>query len=175
MSNDLNPIKTDVALIKNDLKNIERFFDKVDEAMEQMISISQDIAVQQSVLESFERKLTAVEEKLDTQSRVAIESRFAFKEELDDHKYRFKQAMNDGMGDAQIAHQAHNDKLREWMDDSRERTLRAITTLSKELDIKIEEQEKRLRGLENLKYYMLGAVAIAAAAGHYIIDMVTGK
>lgn len=175
VSDDLNPIKTDVALIKNDLKNIERFFDKVDEAMDQMVSISQDIAVQQSVLESFERKLTTLEEKLDTQSRVAIESRFAFKEELDDHKYRFKQAMTDGMGDAQTAHQEHNEKLRVWMDDSRERTLRAITTLSKEFDLKLEDQEKRLRGLENLKYYMLGAVALATAAGNYIIDMMTGK
>ena len=93
MSDELNPIKTDIALIKNDLKNIERFFDKVDEAMDQMVSLSQDIAVQQKVLETFESKLNNVEHKIDTQSRVAIESRFAFKEELDDHKYRFNQAM----------------------------------------------------------------------------------
>ena len=175
VSDELNPLKTDIALIKNDLKNIERFFDKVDEAMEQMVSLSQDIAVQQKVLETFESKLDSVETKLDTQSRVAIESRFAFKEELDDHKYRFKQAMNEGMGDAQTAHQEHNEKLREWMEGSRERTLVAITALTKEFDMKIEEQEKRLRGLENLKYYMLGAVAIATAAGNYIIDMMTGK
>ena len=61
------------------------------------------------------------------------------------------------------------------MEGSRERTLVAITTLTKEFDIKIDEQEKRLRGLENLKYYMLGAVAIATAAGNYMIDMMTGK
>jgi|TARA_B110000259_G_scaffold55583_1_gene65462 septal ring factor EnvC (AmiA/AmiB activator) len=175
VSDELNPIKTDIALIKNDLKNIERFFDKVDEAMDQMVSLSQDIAVQQKVLETFESKLNNVEHKIDTQSRVAIESRFAFKEELDDHKYRFNQAMTKGMADAQAAHQEHNEKLRTWMEGSRERTLVAITTLTKEFDIKIDEQEKRLRGLENLKYYMLGAVAIATAAGNYMIDMMTGK
>jgi len=175
VSDELNPIKTDIALIKNDLKNIERFFDKVDEAMDQMVSLSQDIAVQQKVLETFESKLNNVEHKIDTQSRVAIESRFAFKEELDDHKYRFNLAMTKGMADAQAAHQEHNEKLRTWMEGSRERTLVAITTLTKEFDIKIDEQEKRLRGLENLKYYMLGAVAIATAAGNYMIDMMTGK
>lgn len=175
MSDELNPIKTDIALIKNDLKNIERFFDKVDEAMDQMVAISQDIAVQQQVLETFESKLNKVESKIDNSARVAIESRFAFKEELDDHKYRFNLAMTKGMADAQAAHQEHNEKLRTWMEGSRERTLVAITTLTKEFDIKIDEQEKRLRGLENLKYYMLGAVAIATAAGNYMIDMMTGK
>jgi len=175
VSDELNPIKTDIALIKNDLKNIERFFDKVDEAMDQMVAISQDIAVQQQVLETFESKLNKVESKIDNSARVAIESRFAFKEELDDHKYRFNLAMTKGMADAQAAHQEHNEKLRTWMEGSRERTLVAITTLTKEFDIKIDEQEKRLRGLENLKYYMLGAVAIATAAGNYMIDMMTGK
>jgi|TARA_R110002074_G_C12431661_1_gene656901 hypothetical protein len=175
VSDELNPLKTDIALIKNDLKNIERFFDKVDEAMDQMVAISQDIAVQQKVLETFESKLNSVEEKIDTAGRVAIESRFAFKEELDDHKYRFKQAMNEGMGDAQVAHQEHNEKLREWMEASRERTLTAVNTLTKEFDMKIEEQEQRVRGLERLKYYMLGAVAVATAGANYIFDMMAGK
>ena len=38
MSDELNPIKTDVALIKNDLKNIERFFDKIDDTHDGFIS-----------------------------------------------------------------------------------------------------------------------------------------
>jgi len=52
VSDELNSVKTDIALIKNDVKQIERFFDKVDEAMEQMVSLAQDIAVKQEVLET---------------------------------------------------------------------------------------------------------------------------
>lgn len=175
MSDDLNPVKTDIALIKNDLKNIERFFDKVDEAMEQMVSISQDIAVQQNVLETFERKLQTVEDKIDTQARINVESRFAFKEELDDHKFRFKEAMNDGMSQAQVAHQDYNLKQREWMEERSERTLSAINTLTKELNIKIDELDRRTRSLENLKWWLLGAVAVVTAGANMFIDMMTGK
>lgn len=175
VSDDLNPVKTDIALIKNDLKNIERFFDKVDEAMEQMVSISQDIAVQQNVLETFERKLQTVEDKIDTQARINVESRFAFKEELDDHKFRFKEAMNDGMSQAQVAHQDYNLKQREWMEERSERTLSAINTLTKELNIKIDELDRRTRSLENLKWWLLGAVAVVTAGANMFIDMMTGK
>lgn len=175
MSDDLNPVKTDIALIKNDLKNIERFFDKVDEAMDQMVSISQDIAVQQNVLETFESKLSSLEDKIDTQGRINIEARFALKEELDEHKYRFKEAMTDGMTQAQTAHQDYNLKQREWMEERSERTLTAINTLTKELNIKIEELDRRTRSLENLKWWLLGAVAVVTAGANMFIDMMTGK
>lgn len=175
MSDELNSVKTDIALIKNDVKQIERFFDKVDEAMEQMVSLAQDIAVQQKVLETFETKLDALEGKLDTQSRMHLEARFAFKEELDEHKYRFKEAMTTGMKDAQEAHQNYNLKQREWMEERSERTLTAINTLTKELNMKLEDQDRRIRSLENLKWWLLGAVAVVTAGANLFIDMMMGK
>lgn len=175
MSDELNSVKTDIALIKNDVKQIERFFDKVDEAMEQMVSLAQDIAVQQKVLETFETKLDSLENKLDTQSRVNVEARFAFKEELDEHKYRFKEAMTNGMKDAQQAHQDYNLKQREWMEERSERTLTAINTLTKELNMKLDDQDRRIRSLENLKWWLLGAVAVVTAGANLFIDMMMGK
>ena len=175
MSDELNHVKTDIALIKNDIKQIERFFDKVDEAMEQMVSLAQDIAVQQKVLETFETKLDTMEGKLDAQARINIEARFAFKEELDDHKYRFKEAMTNGMKEAQQAHQDYNLKQREWMEERSDRTLTAINTLTKELNMKLDDQDKRIRNLENLKWWLLGAVAVVTAGANMFIDMMTGK
>lgn len=175
MSDELNHVKTDIALIKNDIKQIERFFDKVDEAMEQMVSLAQDIAVQQKVLETFETKLDTMEGKLDAQARINIEARFAFKEELDEHKYRFKEAMTNGMKEAQQAHQDYNLKQREWMEERSDRTLTAINTLTKELNMKLDDQDRRIRSLENLKWWLLGAVAVVTAGANLFIDMMTGK
>ena len=175
MSDELNSVKTDIALIKNDVKQIERFFDKVDEAMEQMVSLAQDIAVQQKVLETFETKLDGLEGKLDSQSRMNLEARFAFKEELDEHKYRFKEAMTTGMKEAQDAHQDYNQKQREWMEERSDRTLTAINTLTKELNMKLEDQDRRIRSLENLKWWLLGAVAVVTAGANLFIDMMMGK
>jgi len=175
VSDELNSVKTDIALIKNDVKQIERFFDKVDEAMEQMVSLAQDIAVQQKVLETFETKLDGLEGKLDSQSRMNLEARFAFKEELDEHKYRFKEAMTTGMKEAQDAHQDYNQKQREWMEERSDRTLTAINTLTKELNMKLEDQDRRIRSLENLKWWLLGAVAVVTAGANLFIDMMMGK
>jgi len=175
VSDELNHVKTDIALIKNDIKQIERFFDKVDEAMEQMVSLAQDIAVQQKVLETFETKLDTMEGKLDAQARINIEARFAFKEELDEHKYRFKEAMTNGMKEAQQAHQDYNLKQREWMEERSDRTLTAINTLTKELNMKLDDQDRRIRSLENLKWWLLGAVAVVTAGANLFIDMMTGK
>ena len=143
--------------------------------MDQMVSISQDIAVQQNVLETFESKLNTLEDKIDTQARINVEARFAFKEELDDHKYRFKEAMTNSMKDAQQAHQDYNLKQREWMEERSDRTLTAINTLTKELNMKLEDQDRRIRSLENLKWWLLGAVAVVTAGANLFIDMMTGK
>ena len=83
--------------------------------------------------------------------------------------------MTDGMKSAQENHQDYNLKQREWMEERSERTLTAINTLTKELNMKIEEQDKRIRALENLKWWLLGAVAVATAVGNMIIDMIMGK
>ena len=175
MADDLNPLKTDIALIKSDIKNIEKFFDKVDDAMDQMVSLAKDIAVQQNILEAFEQKIESIENKIDTQARINVEARFAFKEELDDHKFRFKEAMNDGMKNAQEKHADYNAKQREWMEERSERTLTAINTLTKELNVKIDEQDMRIRALENLKWWVLGAVAVITAGFHIFIDLIQGK
>ena len=164
MEKELNHLKTDIALIKNDIKQIERFFNKVDEAMEQMVSLAQDIAVQQKVLETFDNKLESLETKFDNQSRINVEARFAFKE-----------AMANGMKAAQEKHADYNAKQREWMEERSERTLTAINTLTKELNMKIDEQDKRIRALENLKWWVLGAVAVITSLGHIFFDFMTGK
>jgi len=131
--------------------------------------------VQQKVLETFETKLDTMEGKLDAQARINIEARFAFKEELDEHKYRFKEAMTNGMKEAQQAHQDYNLKQREWMEERSDRTLTAINTLTKELNMKLDDQDRRIRSLENLKWWLLGAVAVVTAGANLFIDMMTGK
>jgi hypothetical protein len=50
-----------------------------------------------------------------------------------------------------------------------------INTLTKELSLKIDENDQRIRSLENLKYWLLGAVAIVTAGANLFIDMMSGK
>jgi hypothetical protein len=79
-------IKIDVALIKKDIKQIERFFGKVDSAVDGMADITQSLAVQHQIVKNFQEKLNFFDEKLEVSSRHNLEGRLALKEELDDHK-----------------------------------------------------------------------------------------
>ena len=83
--------------------------------------------------------------------------------------------MTTGMKDAQDAHQNYNQKQREWMEERSERTLTAINTLTKELNMKLDDQDRRIRSLENLKWWLLGAVAVVTAGANLFIDMMMGK
>ena len=65
MSDELNAVKTDVALIKKDVKQIERFFDKVDSVMSEMSDMTKSLAVQQKIMEHFASKLEDLEEKME--------------------------------------------------------------------------------------------------------------
>jgi hypothetical protein len=61
------------------------------------------------------------------------------------------------------------------MEERADRTMTAINTLTKELSLKIDENDQRIRSLENLKYWLLGAVAIVTAGANLFIDMMSGK
>jgi uncharacterized protein Yka (UPF0111/DUF47 family) len=58
MSDDLQHVKTDIALIKKDIQSIGKFFDKVDDAVDGMADIAKSLAVQQQIMENFQPKLS---------------------------------------------------------------------------------------------------------------------
>ena len=66
--NEVNTLKTDVALIKKDIRQIERVFDKVDGAISDMSELHTIAAVQEAILESAERRLTMLEENIAKQT-----------------------------------------------------------------------------------------------------------
>ena len=62
--NEVNTLKTDIALIQRDVKQIEIVFQKVDNAVSQMSDIHKSLAVQENILEHNEKRLDTLEEKL---------------------------------------------------------------------------------------------------------------
>ena len=53
--NEVNSLKTDIALIQKDVKQIENVFQKVDTAVSQMADIYKSLAVQENILEHNEK------------------------------------------------------------------------------------------------------------------------
>ncbi len=160
MSDELNEVKVDIALIKKDIKQIERFFNKVDNAVDEMSEIAKNLAVQQTVIKGFEEKFEYLKDKLDDQKRVGAEGRLAIKDELDEYKDEFKQEMMLSIKEAKEDHARLALETKQWNEAKHKETIAIVEALSKNVEDKIDAHEERLRSLENTKWYILGIFAV---------------
>ena len=61
--------ETDIALIKSDIKQIQKFFAKVEDSMDMMVDLSKNVAVQTEVVENTKQKLEDVEKLCEETKR----------------------------------------------------------------------------------------------------------
>ncbi len=132
--NEINGLKTDVALIQKDVKQIERVFKKVDDAVGQMSEILKTMAIQDIVLENTERRVFSIEEgfKKNTVEEEAFRKELSLK--LEDMK--------------DTANKDRDRRHRELLD--------SIENLNRNMSEKLDKQDKRIQTLENWRWYVLG-------------------
>lgn len=142
-------IKTDVALIKKDIKQIERFFEKIETVAETMSELSKVSAVQEEVLKNTAEKLNDLEERIE-QHRYEDERR----SEILEQKLEVYRVSSRKDHEKLSKESAENRILRnkEIMD--------ALSDMDRKLEKKLEAQEKRIQSLENWKWYMMGMGAV---------------
>lgn len=135
--NEVNTLKTDVALIKKDIKQIDRVFNKVDTAIEDMSELHKIAAVQETILENTERRLTSLEDNFVKHG----EEELAFRKDLNKSLTEMKE-------DAQTQRERRHKEI-----------LDTLQEMSSNLNTKLEVQDKRIRALENWRWWILGASA----------------
>lgn len=142
-------IKTDVALIKKDIKQIERFFAKIETAADTMSELSKITAVQDEILKNTAEKLEDLEERIE-QHRYEDERR----SEMLEQKLEVYRVSSRKDHERLARESADNRALRnkEIMD--------ALSDMDTKLQKKLDNQEKRIQSLENWKYYMMGIGAV---------------
>lgn len=160
MSEDLNHVKTDIALIKKDIQSIGKFFDRVDAAVDGMAEVAKSLAVQQQIMENFQNKIEFLDERLQDQRRMNMEARLAMKEELDDYKETFKNDMLKAMIEGKEQHRLMAEETKAAHERRHAETLAIIDNIVRDVKDKVNIQEQQIRSLENLKWWLLGAFAI---------------
>lgn len=138
MDNEMNVLKTDIALIQKDIKQIERVFQKVDHAVVCMSEIHKALAVQENILENNEKRITVVEDKLIKYNADEL----AFRKELN-HK------LEDMRTNSRIETERRHKEL-----------LESIEKLNKNMTEKLDNQDKRISALEHWRWYLLGIGAV---------------
>jgi DNA repair exonuclease SbcCD ATPase subunit len=150
---DIN-LKTDVALIQKDLKQIERFFTKFDTALQSMSDIAQKVAVQGEILKNTAEKLEDLEAKINEHKQEDVARAQQLGERLEETR--------------RSAYADHERLAKDSALNRKERNEEIMTQLSKmngSLDARLEKLDERVKTLEHWKWYImgLGAVVIAIA------------
>jgi hypothetical protein len=135
---EVNVLKTDVALIKKDIKQIERVFNKVDHAVGDMAELHKIAAVQEKILENAERRIENLED--------------TFIKHADDeaeHRKELSKVIADMREDAQIQRERRHKEV-----------LESIQNMHTVITAKLETQDARIQALENWRWWILGAAAV---------------
>ena len=136
--NEVNTLKTDIALIQKDVKQIEIVFQKVDNAVSQMSDIHKSLAVQENILEHNEKRLDTLEEKLIKHTEESVE---------------FQKELNIKIEDMKVTAQIERERRHKELMES-------IEKLNNSVSNKIEKQDERITALENWRWYIIGASAV---------------
>lgn len=136
--NEINSLKTDIALIQKDIKQIEQGFKKVDTAVCQISDVLKTMAVQENILENNERRIDSLEENLKRHN----EQEEAFRKEFN---RKFEEMKETEQKERERRH-------RELLD--------SIEKLNKNMSEKLDSQDKRIQALEKWRWYVLGIGAV---------------
>lgn len=138
--NDFNDARTDIALIKRDITQISQVYKKVDDTLEQITLLAKTIAVQEKILENDTRRIELLEDTMIKHNQDEV----AFRKELNT-KFETVASFNS-----------------EDRDKRHKEILEAVKEVKESVDIKFQEQDKRISTLEKWRWYMVGALAILA-------------
>lgn len=136
--NEINTIKTDIAVIKRDITQISQVYKKVDDTLEQMSEMAKTLAVQEKTLENDARRITIFEENLVKHNQDEAEFRKELSKRLDDMVV----------------------KIESDRDTKHKEMLEAIEKMSTSINNKLAEQDKRITALEGWRWYVAGIVAV---------------
>jgi DNA anti-recombination protein RmuC len=150
MEDQIVEMKTDIALIKADVQNIQRFFTKVEASLDMMAELSKKVAVQDEIIKNTVDKL----EDLDTmvqEHRVEDQERAQrMMDRLDEYRaaaYQDHQRLADHTA---TKREAHN---RIIIDELRE--------MKQMMEDRFDEQDEKIQDLQRWKYYAMGAIGVA--------------
>jgi hypothetical protein len=142
-------MKTDLALIKKDVKQIEKVFQKLDVTVEQMTNILKTIAVQENILVNNEKRIDNVEDRLIKHSEDEI---------------FFRKEINKKLEDLQVFSQSERERRHKEILESIEKLNLSVNEKIKEqnesLERKLEKQNVRLVAIERWKWYVGGVFAV---------------
>lgn len=149
MSEELAEMKTDIALIKADVKNIQRFFGKVETSIDMMSEISKNVAVQDEITKNAIDRLEDLEAYVKEHRTEDLERSRAMMERLESYR---KMAHDD--------HQRLADHTASKRVEHNKQIIDELRSMKELMEKKLDAQDDKIQKLENWKYYLAGMGAV---------------
>lgn len=160
---ELSELKTDVALIKKDISQIEKFFEKLDTTIDNIVLISKAMAVQEITVKTHEKRLNDLDVKITRHHGEEDEFRKILQKQLNELKTSNQQYIN---------------AMKEANDSDRERrhkeVMNSINLLRDDLNKKNKEQDDEINRLQQWKWWSMGVGAAVVTIGSLIWSNIFG-
>ena len=166
MENEQN-LKTDVELIKKDIKQIERFFDKVDDVITSMSEQTKSLAVQQQIIEHFSSKLEDIEERMFEHKKEDIKRTEELHRRLAQYRKSSKEDHKRLADESAINRAERNKEIMQELSKLNGHLDKRMNDIEKKIGV----QDKRVRKIENLKWWALGAIAVIVFLVQLMVDI----
>ena len=141
--------ETDIRLIQSDIKQIQKFFNKVETSMDVMVDLSKNVAVQSEVIAFTKEKLEEIERTVDETRRNEDLRLQVLSDRLEEYR-------RSSRGDHEKLAQ-HNAEKRAM---SNKEILEKLEIMERGLHSRINDQTKKISALENWRYYIMGVSAV---------------
>lgn len=142
-------IETDIALIKADIKQINKFFTKVEASIDMMAQLQAQVA-EQAVTQKFQA------DKLDDLEDICT----SYKKEESLRLTVLSDRLEEYRRMAREDHQRLTETNTQKRDASNKEILDKLDKIERSLHERITQQTKRINALENWRYYMMGVGAV---------------
>jgi predicted RNase H-like nuclease (RuvC/YqgF family) len=137
--------RTDIALIKKDISQIEKMLGKLDNSLDVVAGITKAMAVQDRIIMEHESRLADVDEKQTRRIREQEE----FQKELQKQLTELRESHRKHIEELQASNRAERDARHKEV-------LKSIDDLREELKQTNKEQDEKIAALENWKWWVMG-------------------
>jgi CHASE3 domain sensor protein len=145
----MDELKTDIALIKSDIKQINKFFGRVETSLEIVAQLQQQVAVQAEQLKFQGDKLEDVEDICTSYKKEEAVRLNVLSDRLEEYRRMSRED-----------HQKLSDASANKRNESNKEILEKLDQMERSLHERITQQTKRINALENWRYYMMGVGAV---------------
>ena len=148
-------IKTDVALIKKDIKTIEKYFSKFDLALDTMAEMSKQVAVHNEMLKNTAEKIHDLEDTMDEHRKQDQKRTEYLTAKLEDYR-----------ASSYADHQRLAEESRVNRKERNQEIMSELHKMNGSLEKRLTSLDERIKMLEQWKWYImgLGAVLVFIAA-----------